>query len=577
MRIAKPKVTTVDFETEEIQPRPVYPPVPVGVAIRHKTGKTEYLAWGHPSHNNTTKEKARRILADLWKKDYLLFHNSKFDVDVAEVHLGLKVPNWNKVHDTMFLLFLYNPHAWSLELKKLAEEHLDMPPEEQQTLRQWLMDNKIVRKNDKRWGAKIAAAPGRLVAPYAKGDVIRTYKLFQKFFAIIEERGMMEAYDRERQIMPILLRNEQQGIRVDVNALRKDIKTYRAEFNRVDKYLAKRLDVPLSVDPNELNMDSDKQVADRLDYLGIVTEWSLTPKGQKSMAKKNLRLNMFHDKKVAMAYAYRTRLQTCLSTFMEPWLLTAEQTGGLIHTIWNQVRQSKDGAGGFVGARTGRLSSTPNLMNIPTSFIGKDDGYEHPKTPKDVVPLPLIRRYVLPDKGHVFGHRDYNQQELRILAYFEDADLYHAYVEDMAVDIHSFVQSMLQKIGGVDLQRKLVKILNFGMIYGMGIQELANRLQMMYDEAKAIKTAHREVLPGLKQLERDIKQIGRSGECITTWGGRQYFTEPGRIINGRMQDFSYKLLNYLIQGSASDCTKQGIINYDDALRQQLHLFQLIPV
>jgi len=97
----------------------------------------------------------------------------------------------------------------------------------------------------------------------------------------------------------------------------------------------------------------------------------------------------------------------------------------------------------------------------------------------------------------------------------------------------------------------------------MGMGTLAARLKQSVVIAKKLKNAQMSALPGVKDLDKDIKTRGKSGEAIRTWGGREYFCEPPRFIDGRSQTFEYKLLNYLIQGSAADCTKEALIRYGD--------------
>jgi DNA polymerase-1 len=206
------------------------------------------------------------------------------------------------------------------------------------------------------------------------------------------------------------------------------------------------------------------------------------------------------------------------------------------------------------------MSSNPNFQNIPKSFSDKDDGYTHPEF-LGVPELPNMRRYILPDKNEVLLHRDYNQQELRILAHFEDASLCEAYNADPSLDVHTFVQAEIKRICGLSLERRAVKILNFGMIYGMGLAKLAVGIHADVAQAKTIKNAQRKAIPGLAALEKLVKQVGSAGDHIVTWGGRAYFTEPPKLIGSRLVHFEYKLLNYLIQGSAADVTKQALINY----------------
>lgn len=559
----------VDFETGGIERRPDYPPVPVGFSLyMPNERKPTYHAWGHPVGNNTTKKAAQSILKDAWRQASatrpLLFHHGKFDVDVAETHMGVKRLPWNYYHDTLYLLFLRNPHALSLGLKQSAEDILGMEPEERDVVRDWLEEHGVVRKKQKDWGAHICKAPGTLVGPYANGDVIRTKKLFMAVYPEIVKRGMLEAYDRERRLMPILLDNERAGINVDIKRLDSDIILFEKEILRADEWLRKRLKA------KDLNIDSDNDLADALDRAKIVTDWVYTapskthPEGQRSVAKKNMTVDMFRDKKVASVLGYRNRASTCLGTFMRPWQEMARESGR-IYTNWNQVRQAH-GNDGFAGARTGRLSSNPNFQNIPKTFEDKDDGYVHP-TVMEFTPLPRMRRYILPDKGGVIGHRDYNQQELRILGHFEDDKLCQAYNDDPRLDVHTYVQQAIKDILHLEINRSSTKILNFGMIYGMGLGKLADGTKSTVEEAKKLKNAQLEALPGLKALNKGITELSKSGQPIRTWGGREYYVEEPMFINGRRQTFEYKLLNYLIQGSAADCSKQSVINYHEIKKE----------
>lgn len=545
----------VDFETGAIRPRPFYPPTPVGVAIKWPGKPGAYLAWGHPTRNNCSLEQGKAELEAAWNSGLpLCFHNAKFDLDVA-YSLGMPSLPWERLHDTMFLLFLRNPHAASFALKKACEELLGLPPEEQAEVRAWLIDHRVVRSNEKDWGAHICDAPGDLVGRYAVGDVERTAELWDLLHPWVVEHGMEAAYARERELLPILLRNEQEGLRVDAWGLLLDVEMYSENLQKTDRWLRERLGV------EGLNIDADEQLAAALDASGVVQQWQLTRTGQRSVAKDALLPSMFSDPRVAQCLGYRNRLATCLNTFMVPWLEQASVSGGRIHTSWNQVRQIGRGASGMAGARTGRLSSAPNFQNLPKNWTDKNDGYEHPEF-LDVAPLPMVRKYILPDDGDSwFVHRDFNQQELRILAHYENDQLASEYQNSTTADMHTFVQRTIEELTGLKLERRAVKVLNFGLVYGMGLGKLAEKMGISEDEARAIKAAQRKAIPGLARLEAGTKARGRANEPIRTWGGRVYYVEPAKLIDGELRSFEYKLLNYLIQGSAADCTKQAICNY----------------
>lgn len=555
------KPVCVDFETEGIEDRPKYPPRPVGVAIWEQGKKPRYMAWGHPAKNNCSRDDAARVLRDLWKQP-LLFHNAKFDLEVARQHFGLALPPWDRVHDTLFLLFFKDPHSPSLSLKPSAERYLKMPPEEQDAVRDWLVAHDVIAKNQGP-GPHICKAPGDVVGRYAVGDVVRTRKLFDLLYPELDARQRV-AYDRERRLMPILMDNERDGMSFDVPRAEKDLDVYGKAMESSEIWLRKRLKA------KDLNLDADADVAEALDKNKIVTDWTWTKGGngrapQRSVAKANLGMEKFHDKEVYRVLGYRNRLQTVLSLNLRPWLATAQASGGKIYTDWRQVRQAM-GGDETGGARTGRIACS-RWMNVSKDFYDKSDGYEHP-TKLAVPELPLVRKYLIADPGQMFVHLDYSQQEFRILAHYEDADLKAAYQHNPRIDYHEMMQARIKEITGEVYERRAVKTLNFGILYGMGGALLAARLRKPVEVAYRLRAAAKAAAPGVQDLDTELKRLGAAGEPIRTWGGRIYYCEPPRYVEKykRVMDFGYKLLNYLIQGSAADCTKEAIIRYADVRR-----------
>jgi DNA polymerase I-like protein with 3'-5' exonuclease and polymerase domains len=562
-------ICTVDFETEKIAPRPAYPPEPVGVAIKRGAGEPVYLAWGHPSGNNTTREEAVGALRKVWDdpRAKILMHNAPFDLAVAYERLHLPVLPWHRVHDTMFLLFLHDPHSKSLGLKPASEDLLGWAADEQDELHDWVWNNraaliaeyggKITRAKtgENSPGAWISKAPGELVGRYAMGDVARTKALFDYLYPRICRAGMEAAYDRERRLMPLLMENERMGLRVDMGLLEHDVAQYGRALESVEDSMRAYLQSP------GLSFDNDRDVASVFEARGVVREgqWILTEKSQElSVSKVNLPPESFVDPLLASAFGYRNRLVTCLRMFMHPWLEQASVNNGYIHTSWNQVRGSRG------GARTGRPSMTrPNLLNVSKSFTGRSDGYEHPAQ-LDLPELPSVRKYVLPDPGHLFLHRDFKQQEVRIFAHFESGDLAQAYKQDPALNPHKWLAGEIERTTGNQLEHTRVKNVTFARLYGGG----AGAVQMQarcasLTEARQIIAFHDQALPGRKILSDEIQRIVRRGEPIRTWGGRLYHVEPPSVDKdtGRKQSWEYKMINYLIQGSAADATKEALCRW----------------
>lgn len=588
--IKVPQVAVFDFETEAIHRRPLYPPKPVSFSLqRPGERKPTFYAWGHPEGNNCDERKAKSIVTDLWRwalqeGNSVLMQNAKFDLDCAETHFGCPRLPWRNFHDTLFLLFLSDPHAKTHSLKPSAERILGMKPEEQDKVHQWLVAQRIVTSKQKDWGAYISRVPGQVVGPYANGDVVRTKKLFDKLYREIGERSMMVAYDRERRLLPILLRTEREGIRTDLKALEADLIMYQAALARVDIWLRKKLKAP------NLNLDADKDVGDAFHREGIITEWTWTAGGQgrapqRSVAKKNMPLTIFENQQVAAAYGYRGRLKTCLSMFMLPWLDMARTTGGTIHTEWSQVRQNRS-ENSQVGTRSGRLSSSPNFQNISKNFEEKTDGYFHPKFLKDLPKLPLMRRYLVPDnKASVWTKIDVNQQELRLLGHFERGELMYAYnVADARaaasgskkdrLDVHTIVQRGIKEIMGLDFDRTRVKTFDFQNVYGAGKTAAAAALGVDLNTAGRVINVLMRVLPGYEKLLNWCKNQGALP--IRTWGEREYHCEPPNYSKkyNRFMTFDYKRLNYLIQPSAADVTKEVTVRYDEAKKESRFLLSV---
>lgn len=566
----------LDFETLPIEQRPHYPPEPVSFSLRLPSWKKpRFYAWGHKTgKNNCSKIDAGRALAaayaDVTEATPLLCHNGKFDLDVAETHFNLPLPDWRRAHDTMFLLFLDDPHQRQLGLKPASERLLNLPPEEQDAVKAWVLAHKKQLEQDfpeivtryggikpSTAGAFVCYAPPEIAGPYADGDVDRTLGLFNLLYPSILERGMGPAYDRERRIMPIFLRNEREGIVVSTSELARDQEVYEKAQLKTDDWIRKALKAPT------LDLDKDAQMSDALFNADAVTEWTLTATGRRSVSKKALKLTHFRDQKLAAAYSYRQRCATILETFIRPWQKFTDSNGRM-HTNWNQVRQAN--ANDTSGTRTGRPSSnSPNFLNMPKPFKEGGTGqYLFPTHINGLPQLPKVRSYIKPDaKGWVIGRRDFNQQEVRLLAHFEDGELLQAYLSNPRLDVHEYTRQQIELNTGMDVGRPTTKQLMFGYIYGQGMAALAESLGLTVNEVKSIRDAQMGAVPGLKTLSTALKRRAALNEPLHTWGGREYYVEEPKMIDGKFRTFDYKLLNVLVQGSAADVTKESIIRYED--------------
>jgi DNA polymerase I-like protein with 3'-5' exonuclease and polymerase domains len=582
----------VDFETRAIARRPKYPPEPVGAAVVFPGERGRYLAWAHPTGNNCSRADAVRVLRRAWREPGgVCFHHGKFDVDVAREHLGLALPPEDRTHDTSFLAFLSNPDRANLKLEQIAADELKIKSWKAGKLQEWVLDNVPgTKKSD--WAAHIAEAPAGLAGQRAVGDAEATARLFARLSKDVRARGMWDAYRREQRLMPALLESERRGIRVALGRMERDLALYEYLLERVDVVIRRVLRSP------GLDVDKKEQLADALDRAKFVEQWQVSAGGKRLMNEKVITSTIKErHRSFISVLAYRNALATSVRTFMRPWALQARESGGYIYTQWNQVRSDW---GGDAGARTGRLSSTPNWQNIPiytrqslslmqivkSGYMRQlmcpelfrkfpwaaDQSFaidlpdKSRRTFAHACPLPMMKGYVLPyEKGHVLIERDYSQQEFRILAHYEDGPLLAKYRENPRMDVHDAARDLIQEMTGTLLDRRPVKDVGFSLIYGMGNDELARKVERSKEEARELKAMYLGAMPGLKALQYSIKVKAANGEPIKTWGGREYFCEPPSYSKKfkRWMSYEYKLINRLIQGSAADCTKEGTARYEE--------------
>ncbi len=547
---------TLDFETMPIGPRPEhFPPKPVGLAWRDPHGNVGY--------ETSMSEMGKVVHAAKEARVTKIFHNGKFDMHVATKFFGVRFQDEPHLFDdTMIIAFLIDPYARTLGLKPLADKWLGWAAEEKDACVEWIMArkdelptfpwlNKGKKPSRSTAGAWLAWVPVEILAPYAIGDVHRTFGLYQVWRPLLHACGMEEAYDVEKGVMPVFMHNEEIGMRVATERLEEDVHTFGIAFKYVEEWLRWKLNAP------GLNFDSDADVAAILKSRGIVTNFAKTATGGDSMSKKTLHPDQFADPQIASALGYRNRLKTAMDMFMVPWLEQSKaRPDGRISTDWNQVQ----GDGG--GTKTGRPSTrNPNILNISKTFEGRPDGYVHPDF-LGVPHLPLVRKYILANEGEVILKRDFSGQELHVFGHYEFGELKAKYLENPDLDVHNFVGEKAIHLMGREIPRGNVKILNFQGMYGGGVPAAASEMRVPYNVAKEFKDFHDRALPGRKILSDQLAIIVRSGRAIRTYGGRLYSRPPFIKRNGKgpLSPADYRLLNYLVQGSAADITKRAMLN-----------------
>lgn len=577
---------TIDFETEAIGPRPEqYPPKPVGVALMGSI-KPHYFSWGHPNGNNCTKGEARRAILKELKQNRRkpVFHHSAFDIEVMEQHLD--IPRPIEYEDTLILAYLFEPRAPTLSLKPICAEWLDMPPDERDRVKAWVLANVPEMKGkEKGWGAYICRAPGELVTPYAKGDIIRTDRLYRYLHPKIIELGMQDWYMEEKRTNYVKLDMEQGGIKTNQPKLKRDLPVFISVRDDIEVGIRRNLGITKRADATYesdgepgFNVNSPKHLARAMEEAGKVSDWVLTKKGNISTSRENLEIACA-DRKLTGMLALHGVLDTYINTFLRPWLERGAANDGYLFPTFNTVRTADEyGSGKSFGTRTGRPSSSnPNFNNIPASIENAEQRALLESLAKLLKKRDLefigLRDYLIPDDGCIFIDRDYAQQESRILAHFEDGNLLAQYNANPKLDVHDFVGQLVFEKTGIRYPRRFIKVINFGIIYGMGVHGIAKKLDIAHEEARSLKRAVLKSVPGIKWLMDELRKLADDDKPLLTWAHRIYYCEEPKEIeqdDGRKKiiTFEYKMLNTLIQGSAAECTKRAMNDAHAAFGKQ---------
>jgi len=373
----------------------------------------------------------------------------------------------------------------------------------------------------------------QLTQPEGPADWLRILQDIYQFF--IENPPPVELWEMEQRLVPILGEMEENGIRVDIIALQKLKKAYSSRLAELEQNVIALAGTPL-------NLNSPQQIADLL-----FTKLQLKP-GRKTGKKTRYStdvavLEQLRDKHPVVPLILEHRLAAkLLSTYIEG-LLTAADQHGRIFTTLNQTTTT-----------TGRLSSSnPNLQNIP---VRTNAGLE-------------IRQVFIPTaSGNVLVAADYSQIELRILAHMaQEPALIEAFQEGK--DIHSATAAQLFSIPLSNVtanQRRMAKVVNFGIIYGMSSFGLAKDLGISRKEAAQFIDDYFLRYPNIRGfLDQILEEANVSGFVQTLTGRRRYFPEL-REGNGMQRQFARRAaINMPIQGTAADVIKLAMVKIQPRL------------
>ncbi len=340
-------------------------------------------------------------------------------------------------------------------------------------------------------------------------------------------------------LIPVLCKMEDHGVRINTGTFELLQEELETRISEIERHI-------ITITGVRININSPVQVSWLLfDKLGFTPEGKTRNKASYSTEAAVLeRLSKSTDGQVpALILEYR-ELSKMLNSFVIPLQRSAD-INGIIHTTFDPAMTG-----------TGRLSSRdPNLQNIPAF------GRWAEKIKSGLIPV---------NPENVFVSADYSQVELRVLAYMSGEEKLIESFEN-GRDIHTETASWVFGTAPefvMPEMRRAAKVINFGLLYGMGSFGLAERLGVGRSEARDIMTRYFDALPGIKPyLERLIHDAKERGYTMTLAGR----IRPVKEIPAKSQGLSRALVNTPIQGTAADISRRAMIDFSNSGNAELFL------
>ena len=515
------QILCLDTETTSINPIDAEL---VGLSFSVEEGKAFYVAI--PAE----REKAERIV-NIFKPLYentkilKIGQNIKYDMEVL-MNYGVRLAA--PMFDTMLAHYVLQPEQ-KHNMDILAETLLNY-----QTIH---IDELIGPKGKSQKNMRDISPAD--ICDYAAEDADITLRLYNVLKPRLKEADVEDLfYNIEMPLVPVLAEMEKNGVLLDTNALAETSKVFTDRMTQIEKNI-------YELAGHQFNIASPKQVGEVLfGEMKIVDKPKKTKTGQYVTSEEVLQ--QLRSKAPIVDHILEHRgLKKLLGTYVDALPKLINPHTGHIHTSFNQAVTA-----------TGRLSSSdPNLQNIP---VRGEDGKE-------------IRKCFIPEPGCLFFSADYSQIELRVMAHLSgDKNMIEAFRE--GYDIHAATAARIYKedINEVTRdQRTKAKRANFGIIYGITVFGLAERLEISRDEAKQLIDGYFETFPQVHDYMEKAKQLAREHGYAETFFHRRRYLPDITSHNATVRNFAERnAINAPIQGSAADIIKIAMIRIYERFRRE---------
>ena len=504
----------ISLDTETTSTNPIDAEL-VGLSFAAEEGKAFYV----PIPDNREKaETIVNIFKPLYESPQIMKvgQNIKYDMEVLMRYgVNLSAP----MFDTMIAHYLLQPEQHH-GMDYLAETLLDY-----ETIH---IDTLIGPRGKSQ--KSMREVPPALVCDYAAEDADVTLRLHNVLKPRLKDAGMEQLfYEIEMPLVPVLAQMETDGVLLDTDALAETSRTFTERMREIEQDIYREAG-------HEFNIASPKQVGEVLfGEMKIVEKPKKTKTGQYVTSEEVLQQLRTKSPIVGKILQHRG-LKKLLGTYVDALPKLINPRTGHIHTSFNQAVTA-----------TGRLSSSdPNLQNIP---VRGEDGKE-------------IRRCFIPEPGCLFFSADYSQIELRVMAHLSgDENMTEAFREGH--DIHAATAARIYKesIDSVSRdQRTKAKRANFGIIYGITVFGLAERLEISRDEARQLIDGYFDTFPRVRDYMERAKETAREHSYAETFFHRRRYLPDITSHNATVRNFAERnAINAPIQGSAADIIKIAMV------------------
>ncbi len=520
---ASGKKVAIDLETTSLDPLKADI---VGISMSFEEGKAYYIPVSHKMGKNLNKSTVLKGMRRLFESSEVIGQNIKYDLSVLKVHgVNPVTPHF----DTMVAAWLLNPDEKKFSLDELSLKFLGhkmisyeevAPPSQSLPL----------------FSGNFSDVSTERAKEYSAEDSDITYRIFLKLSKVISERGLETVLrDVEMPLIPVLVDMELTGVYFDLEYLRSISEKFKEKMKDLEREI-------FSLVGESFNINSSIQVAKVFEKLGIKPK-KKTRTGRVSTSAEVLE-NLAVEHEIARLILEYRKYQKLKSTYLDAIPKLVNPKTGRVHTSFNQT-----------GTATGRLSSSdPNLQNLPKR---DEEGRD-------------IRRSIRPQrKDWYILSADYSQIELRVLAHFsKDENLVKAFNENL--DIHRMTAS---RIFGVseelvsDQMRRVGKMVNFSIIYGVTPYGLAVRLKVPVKDAQKMINSYFQLYPGVRDFVKGLVENAQtSGEVRTMFGRRREVPQLRSRDRNKKSEGERIAINTPIQGTAADIIKLAMIGIHKKIR-----------